>query len=235
MKGLIAQSDGGSLFLDEIGDMPLALQTRLLRVLSESEVLPLGAERPTRVTLHVMAATHRDLRESVAAGTFREDLYYRLCGATLSLPALRERQDKSCLIARLCADEAQGMGLTVTLGEPALRCLLAHDWPGNVRELRNALRFALALRGDGTVLVEDLPPELRQPASLAHHVASPPPRHPGEPVLAAGPADPDAARLLHALQASRWNITAAARALQVCRATVYRQMQRHHITPPHLS
>src|SRR5690606_24993375 len=89
MKGLIQNSDGGTLFLDEIGDMPLVLQTRLLRVLSEREILPLGAEKPIRVDLHVIAASHRDLRRQIGIGTFREDLYYRLCGATLALPPLR--------------------------------------------------------------------------------------------------------------------------------------------------
>ena len=232
MKGLIVQSDGGTLFLDEIGDMPLPLQTRLLRVLSESEVLPLGAERPTRVSLNVIAATHRDLRESVAAGTFREDLYYRLCGATLQLPALRDRQDKQFLVEALFAEEAERLGLAAVLGDDALQCLLAHDWPGNIRELRNALRFALALGGDRCVSAANLPRSVRQRTpALAQPVQTEPVRIDHD---AADAVDLDAARLLQALKANRWNITATADELDVCRATVYRQMKRHRITQPHL-
>ncbi len=250
MKGLIAQSDGGTLFLDEIGDMPLALQTRLLRVLSESEVLPLGAERPTRVRLNVIAATHRDLREQVDAGRFRQDLYYRLCAAVLQLPALRERQDRRYLIETLFAEEAQGLGSAATLGDDALQCLLAHDWPGNLRELRNALRLAVALSGDGCVSVAELPPAVRQRAAsglTASGRAPVPPQAQAVAVAVAvavgdtvgtahapAHADADATRLLQALKASRWNITAAAAELAVCRATVYRLMKRHGITQPHL-
>ena len=240
MKGLIAQSDGGTLFLDEIGDMPLHLQTRFLRVLSESEVLPLGAERPTSVSLNVISATHRDLRESVAAGSFREDLYYRLCGATLSLPALRERQDKTFLIQTLFAEEAERLGLAVVLGDEALQCLMAHDWPGNIRELRNALRFAVALGGDRCVAVGDLPPEVqRRPLQHLLQRPHPPTAHEANALACVSgevalPANLDAARLLQALKAHRWSITSTARALEVCRATVYRQMKRHGITQPHL-
>lgn len=236
MKGLVAQADGGTLFLDEIGDMPLALQTRLLRVLSESEVLPLGAERPVPVRLNVIAATHRDLRDSVASGAFREDLYYRLCGAMLELPALRDRQDKRYLIESLFAEEAGRQGLALQLDNDALQCLLAHDWPGNLRELRSALRFAVSLAATPTVQVADLPASVRAAGPGQR-------RGPGRPpsTLPVQPAEPgnawsegEAAQLLQALKAHRWNITSAARALAVCRATVYRQMKRHGITPPHL-
>lgn len=232
MRGLIAQSDGGTLFLDEIGDMPLALQTRLLRVLSESEVLPLGAERPVRVQLNVISATHRDLREGVATGAFREDLYYRLCGATLHLPALRDRQDKQFLVESLFAEEAGRLGLAMVLGDDAMHCLLSHDWPGNIRELRNALRYAVALGGPGRVCAADLPASVRErgpsAARAQQHSLLTSPQATGQAV------DLDAARLLGALKASRWNITAAAQELAVCRATVYRQMKRHGITQPHL-
>ncbi|KQP21049.1 sigma-54-dependent Fis family transcriptional regulator [Pseudorhodoferax sp. Leaf265] len=238
MKGLIAQSDGGTLFLDEIGDMPLALQTRLLRVLAESEVLPLGAERPIAVRLNVIAATHRDLREAIAAGSFREDLYYRLAGATLALPPLRARADRQFLIEKLFAEEAQTLGLHPTLHADALRSLLAHDWPGNVRELRNALRFALAQAGDRPVGVADLPPEVSSaPARRQAASAAPAPTaREAWPAAEAEEAAQDigAARLLDALKAHRWNIASTARTLQRCRATIYRQMKRYGITQPHL-
>ena len=230
MKGLIAQSDGGTLFLDEIGDMPLHLQTRFLRVLAESEVLPLGAERPLTLSLNVMAASHRDLLGAVASGLFREDLYYRLCGATLSLPPLRERSDLRYLIEAVLDEEAARVGMTGTLQSEALQRLLAHHWPGNIRELRNALRFALALSDEGRVSVAELPPALGLPGRAGHS-------KPLQATLAAHnmSAAPDAALLLQALQAQHWNISATAQALKLCRATVYRQMKRYQITPPHLA
>ncbi len=241
MKGLIAQSDGGTLFLDEIGDMPLALQTRLLRVLAESEVLPLGAERPVAVRLNVIAATHRDLRDAIAAGTFREDLYYRLAGATLALPPLRARADRQFLVEKLFAEEAQTLGLNASLDAQALHRLLAHDWPGNIRELRNALRFALAQAGERPVSVADLPLEVssapapRQAGSAASAAAQhTQPPAPDATKTADEAEDIGAMRLLDALKAHRWNIASTARALQRCRATIYRQMKRYGITQPHM-
>ncbi|MBN9203980.1 sigma-54-dependent Fis family transcriptional regulator [Methylibium petroleiphilum] len=233
MKGLILQAHGGTLFLDEIGDMPLHLQTRFLRVLSESEVLPLGAERPIPVDFTVVAATHRDLRDRVAAGTFREDLYYRLCGATMSLPALRERADKRYLIESVFNDEAKGLTEHAGISAEAMELLLTYSWPGNIRELRNVLRFALAISGDGPVTVDDLPQEIGM-QRLGH----------GRPLqlqarlgdegiaMAAGADDIDAERLLNSLKRNKWNITLASQDLKVCRATVYRQMKRFKITPP---
>ena len=240
MKGLIAQSDGGTLFLDEIGDMPLHLQTRFLRVLSESEVLPLGAEHPISVNLNVIAATHRDLRERVEQGSFREDLYYRLCGATLHLPALRERQDRRYLIETIVAEESGRLGFSAQVSDEAMEQLLGYSWPGNIRELRNALRFALALSGEEPVTAADLPAEILfdRPAggpSLAAQSA--PGAHAAQASRQPLPedlGDPEAARLLQALRKHRWSITSAAGDLGVCRATIYRQMKRFGITPPHL-
>jgi transcriptional regulator of acetoin/glycerol metabolism len=230
-KGLILQADGGTLFLDEIGDMPLHLQTRLLRVLSEQEVLPIGAERPVPVQLNVIAATHRDLRDRVLDGSFREDLYYRLSGAVLQLPPLRERADRAYLIERLCADEAQRLGLDVTLTVDALQALMRHDWPGNVRELRNAMRYAVAMSRDGLIAVDDLPVQVLRgaQAGLPRLAAD----RPALPAADTGD-EPGGARLLAALKQHKWNVTAAAQSLGICRATVYRQMKRHDITPPHL-
>ncbi|QDF99446.1 AAA family ATPase [Azoarcus sp. DD4] len=234
MRGLIQQADGGTLFLDEIGDMPLHLQTRLLRVLAEREVLPLGAEKPVPVNLTVVAASHRDLRKLIAEGSFREDLYYRLCGAILYLPPLRERRDRDYLIARLLAAEGAEMGTTAALDPAARGLLLAYDWPGNVRQLRNVLRFALAVCDGERILPQDLPAEL-----MAATPAAEPPSRPAtaqEPVAAPAAPARDAARseLESALRRHHWNITAAAAELGICRATVYRQMKRHGIVPPHL-
>ncbi|TSD53962.1 sigma-54-dependent Fis family transcriptional regulator [Variovorax sp. KBS0712] len=224
MKGLIAQADRGTLFLDEIGDMPMALQTRLLRVLSEGEVLPLGAESPQRVDLAVVAATHRDLSALVAAGRFREDLYYRLCGAVLKLPPLRARRDRRYLIEAMFHEEAAAMGSTARLSEAAMLRLMAHDWPGNLRELRNVLRLALALCTGASITPEELRLAPHRP-SLDHRDAMP-------SIVDAEDSAADATRLLDALQRHRWHVARAAQALGISRATAYRHMKRFGIVAP---
>src|SRR3954465_6464632 len=161
MRGKILQSAGGTLFLDEIGDMPLTLQTRLLRVLEEQEIVPLGSETGIKVDLHVIAASHRNLREMIANGTFREDLYYRLNGITLELPALRDRADKERVIHHALAAET-GNGRPAAIEMDALQRLVAYPWPGNIRELRNVIRTALAICEGGVVRGIDLPREIRE-------------------------------------------------------------------------
>jgi transcriptional regulator of acetoin/glycerol metabolism len=239
MKGLIQNSDGGTLFLDEIGDMPLVLQTRLLRVLSEREILPLGAEKPIRVDLHVIAASHRDLRRQIGTGTFREDLYYRLCGATLALPPLRERTDKDFLIDRILEAEASAMNANPAISPQARARLAGHDWPGNVRELRNALCFALSIADGEPIDLCHLPPELNDPVLLEEGPKFG--RVIRFPLMAAGhDAHPPAlagdgrTELLDVLRRHHWNISEVARDLGLCRATVYRHMKRHGIVSPTL-
>src|SRR5690348_5776467 len=162
MKGKIMQSSGGTLFLDEIGDMPLSLQTRLLRVLEEQEIVPLGSEVPIKVELHVIAASHRNLREMITRGEFREDLYYRLNGITLELPRLSDRSDRERVIHRALAAETHN-GRPAAIEVDALQRLVAFPWPGNIRELRNVIRTALAICDGGVVRVIDLPREIREP------------------------------------------------------------------------
>ena len=157
-KGKIVQSTGGTLFLDEIGDMPLLLQTRLLRVLEEQEVIPLGAETGIPVDLRVICASNRDLRELIASGGLREDLYYRLNGITLELPPLSARADKDLLIRRILVEEA-GSAHESAIDRQALRCLNQYTWPGNIRELRNVIRSAFAICDDSLIRLEDLPRE----------------------------------------------------------------------------
>ncbi|WP_435104112.1 sigma-54-dependent Fis family transcriptional regulator [Arhodomonas sp. AD133] len=230
MKGLIQQSDGGTLFLDEIGDMPLHLQTRLLRALAEKEILPLGAERPVPVDLRVVAATHRDIRRLIDDGAFREDLYYRLNGATLKLPPLRARADKQYVIRSVFEGICRERGAHAAIRGDAMSALLAHDWPGNIRELNNALRFALATCEADEIALGDLPDDCaplpgRVVAQLdAGGYSSGTPRTPS-----------DAHCELHELlREQRWNITAVARLLGVSRPTVYRRMRKLGIVPPNL-
>jgi transcriptional regulator of acetoin/glycerol metabolism len=210
-RGLIAEADGGTLFLDEIGDMPLALQARLLRVLSEREVLPVGATKPVPVNIRVIAATHAPLEQLVLAGRFRDDLYYRLKGAHIQLPPLRERSDLSAMITRLLGGRA--------ITPAALQRLLAHRWPGNLRELRNVLDYAASLCADGAIDLDDLP-ELQVARLPLRTDAGEAPQDDG----------PDA--LLQALRAAQWNVSAVARAMGLSRMTLYRRMKRAGIVPP---
>lgn len=230
MQGLIERSSGGTLFLDEIGDMPLHLQTRLLRVLSENEVQPLGADKQVPVDLTVVSASHRDLRELVATNQFREDLYYRLCGATLHLPPLRDRQDKIYVIYRVLHQEAQQLDCRPWIDDAAMDLLLRYRWSGNVRELRNVIRFALAVADDG-IFVEHLPPAITgQQTPWTSQSAYPSPQ---EPTNSGGSDVHEPAALLRAcLRRNKWNITAVAAEMGLCRTSVYRQMKRFGIVPP---
>ncbi|MCE4056584.1 sigma-54-dependent Fis family transcriptional regulator [Pseudomonas sp. Au-Pse12] len=219
MRGKLQQADGGTLFLDEIGDMPLALQTRLLRVLEDRLVVPIGGE-PQPVNVRIISATHRDLLERVRDGSFREDLYYRLNGLEIALPALRDRSDKSQLLDFLLAEEAGGQA--VVLEDAVRQSLLSYPWPGNVRQLRNVLRTLAALCENGRIGLEDLPPLIRnnRPAPISEALAE----------VQERPLD-DAERvaLLAALEQQRWHMTHTAEQLGVSRNTLYRKLRKHGI------
>jgi two-component system response regulator AtoC len=158
-KGLFQEADGGTIFLDEIGELPLALQVKLLRVLQESELRPVGDSRSMRVNVRVLAATAKNLEDEVKRGRFREDLFYRLNVLTIRLPPLRERPEDiphlcRCFLERFNAK----MGKHVAEISPsALGLLMGHGWPGNVRELENAIERAVLLAEDGVLLPEHLP------------------------------------------------------------------------------
>ncbi|NIE74841.1 sigma-54-dependent Fis family transcriptional regulator [Pantoea sp. Ap-967] len=217
MKGKLEQANGGTLFLDEIGDMPAHLQTRLLRVLAERELLPLGGETPVQLDVQVISATHQDLPAMIAQQRFREDLYYRLCGLRMKLPALRERSDRRALIERLLADLSAGMRLS----DAARDCLLDNAWPGNVRQLLNALRQAVALAEGGVIELDDLPEDLQVGVALSRPLA-----------LEQQVEDAEARHLLEVLRRERWNMSAAAEAAGISRSTLYRKMKRYGIVQP---
>jgi DNA-binding NtrC family response regulator len=160
-SGHFVEADGGTLFLDEIGELPLAMQARLLRALQQGEVTPVGASKPVPFKTRIIAATNRTLIDEVAAGRFREDLFYRLAVATLRLPPLRERQgDVGLLIDKLLGQVNSGLTsdsaqpLTLSAGARAL--LLAHSWPGNVRELLNTLHRVAAWCEDATISTAEM-------------------------------------------------------------------------------
>ncbi|TDV61826.1 sigma-54-dependent Fis family transcriptional regulator [Pseudomonas sp. LP_7_YM] len=218
MRGKLQQADGGTLFLDEIGDMPVALQTRLLRVLEDRLVVPIGGE-PQAVDVRIISATHRNLLGRVEDGSFREDLYYRLNGLEIALPALRERSDKSQLLDVLLEEEAGGQ--PVTMDAEARRALLHFSWPGNVRQMRNVLRTLAALCEDDVIRLDDLPTVVRQQQAAQQMDA---------PLRSDSPLD-DAERsaLIAVLDTQRWHMTHAARALGVSRNTLYRKLRKHGI------
>ena len=233
MRGSLEQASAGTLFLDEIGDMPRALQTRLLRVLAEGEVVPLGAETAVKVDLHIVCATHCDLPALVAEGAFREDLFYRLAGLTLELPALRHRTDRAALIGELLRTEALAFDAPVGLDADAREALLAYAWPGNIRQLRSVLRVAIALRPGDIIGLAELPAEisavLRAPGPVECAVIA------GEPAPLAMTERQLAERhvLLTSLRNAHWRAGASAAALQMSRATLYRKMKRLQIVAPH--
>jgi len=221
MPGRIREAHGGVLFLDEIADMPLAMQTRLLRVLEERVVCALGGGADVRVDFDLVCATHGDLQALCAAGRFRRDLYYRVAGFTVTLPALRQRGDREALIARLFA-EAGGKAKGLQLDAAALQRLCACDWPGNVRELISVLRSTNALAEPGErISVMHLPAELRGEVSTQT----------GAPTAEREELPHPLAELTHnaiarTLQECGQNVAEAARRLGVHRSTVYRHRAR---------
>jgi len=218
MQGKVIMAHGGTLFLDEIGDMPLSLQCRLLRVLSEREVLPLGADIPVKVDVRVICATHCDLLGMVHAGLFREDLYYRLSGVVIHLPAVRDRGDLPELLEEVLDEEIRATGLEASLSRDAKKALESHAWPGNLREMHHVLRYALSLCDDRVILPEHLPDAWS--GTTAHTPTDATTRR---------------ARLEALLEENGWCIESASKALGVARSTLYRQMDRFHIVPPNKS
>ncbi|WP_371346879.1 sigma-54-dependent Fis family transcriptional regulator [Ancylobacter sp. IITR112] len=208
-RGLLREADGGVLFLDEIGDMPLALQSRLLRVLQEREVAPLGGGRPVKIDVALLCATHRDLRLLVEAGSFRQDLYFRIAHYTVELPPLRRLPDRAGIVralwARLVADER------LTLSPACAARLAAYDWPGNFRQLAGTLRALGALADPFRPVGEDmLPPEI-----LAAPAAPAP----------SGTLDALTVEAMRqAVEACGGNVSQAARRLGVNRSTLYRRL-----------
>lgn len=204
-KGLIVQADGGTLFLDEIGDMPIALQTRLLRVLENREVWPLGALKPVPVDIRLISATHRDLGRMAEEGAFRADLYFRLRGMEVRLPALRERADRDDIIRQIAREEAPNCRLS----PKAWALLSAYPYPGNMRQLRHVLRLAGCTAEDGVITDADLdlPPFGGRMAETDLEAA-------------------ERATIIEALRKHGGRVSEAARALKLSRATLYRKIKQ---------
>ena len=232
--GHFAMANGGSLFLDEIAEMPLPLQTRLLRVLQERRYVPLGGTRPQEVDVRVLAATHQALRAQVSAGRFREDLMYRVRVVTLYLPTLAERTGDIPALAWHFVDEFNGQARAwggrqiQEITAAALDAMAAYPWPGNIRELRNVIEQAYALGEGPTLTLADLTPELRGegPSSRATRVRAgqvPAPR--SSPVLPLAGDPDDAAHIRAALAEAGGRRAEAARLLGISRTTLWRRMR----------
>ncbi|WP_246128770.1 sigma-54-dependent Fis family transcriptional regulator [Zoogloea oleivorans] len=218
--GKFEQARGGTLFLDEIGDMPLELQGRLLRVLQERSFTRLGGAKLIAFDAHIVSATHRKLDELVAGGLFREDLYYRIKGVRVSLPALRERDDRATLIDALLVREAGAEPLP-RLSADARQLLLAYRWPGNIRQLSHVLRLALTLaEGEEEIGVQHLPEELLEEPLVCAKVR---PSAPAVPDACLRDVELNAVR--EAMDKCAGNVSAAARSLGVARATLYRKLR----------
>ncbi|MEI6223104.1 MAG: sigma-54 dependent transcriptional regulator [Deltaproteobacteria bacterium] len=226
--GLFEEADGGTIFLDEIGELPLQTQVKLNRVIQEREVRRVGDASPMKVDVRVVAATHRDLKAEAAAGRFREDLFYRLNVFPIRLPPLRERaEDVPLLAAHFLAKHARAMRREVTGLDPeSLRLLTSWAWPGNVRELENAIERAVAIASGTSLLPRDLPPELALPAPVT----------PPGPVLAAMPyreaveqAQDRVSReyLIALLSEFQGNVTRAAARAGVERESLHRLLKKH--------
>jgi two-component system response regulator HydG len=159
--GLLAMAEGGTIFLDEVGELPVDLQAKMLRAIQEKEVRPVGSTRRIPINVRILAATNRDLEQAVTQGSFRRDLYFRLNVLSLRIPALRERrQDVPLLVEHFMERMMRASGLEKTLTDEAMKALLAYDWPGNVRELENCLERSYAFSSGPLIHTTDLPPEI---------------------------------------------------------------------------
>ena len=222
-KGLFLQADGGTLLLDEIGDLPPALQPKLLRVLEDQRVRPVGGDSEVACDVRLIASTNRDLQAALEEGRFREDLYYRINVVPIELPPLRARGSDVLLLAQHFLEEsAVRLGKSVVgLSEAAAERLLAYGWPGNVRELRNAMERAVALTQYERLVVEDLPDRIReyQASRLVLEGNDPTELQTLESV--------ERQYILHVLDAVSGNRTLAARVLGLDRKTLWRKLQRY--------
>lgn len=236
--GLLEQADGGTIFLDEIGDISPAFQVRLLRFLQEGEIRPVGSNETRRVDVRVVAATHRDLTAEVKAGRFREDLYYRLSTMTLTMPPLRDRPDDIPVLARHILDR-----LSAAHGKPVagfapdtLACLEAYGWPGNVRELQNEIMRMLVLCEGDTLGAELLSDQVLRGAALNARPASPEdgPLPPLDLIGQGGPLKSriervEAGILMETLVRCRWNKSKAADELGLSRMGLRAKLERYGI------
>jgi two-component system response regulator AtoC len=223
--GLFQAANGGTIFLDEIGELPLEMQAKLLRALQEREVRPVGSNAPITIDVRVIAATNRDLEAAYREGTFRKDLYFRLNVVTVHLPSLRERRsDIPMLVHHFLNRYAPGASLQVT--PAAMKSLLQYEWPGNVRELENCVARAVTLGDRQVIDVVDLPPAIRSEGGDSVH--RPPIENSALSTTAL--AEMERMTILKVFEQANGDKALAGRMLGISRATLYRKLKRYNIS-----
>jgi two-component system response regulator AtoC len=223
-SGLFQAAHGGTIFLDEIGELPLEMQAKLLRVLQEKEVRPVGSNDRINIDVRVVAATNRDLEAAYRAGTFRKDLYFRLNVVTVHLPPLRERRsDIPMLVHHFLNRYAQGANIQVTAA--AMKSLLHYEWPGNIRELENCVARAVTLGDRQTIDVTDLPPSIRSEQGEASTLT------PTDAVSLSTTAlaEMEKMTILRVFEQANGDKALAGKMLGISRATLYRKLKRYNI------
>jgi len=222
--GLFQAANGGTIFLDEIGELPLEMQAKLLRVLQEREVRPVGSNESHSVDVRVIAATNRDLETAYREGTFRKDLYFRLNVVTVHLPSLRERRsDIPVLVHHFLNRYAAGTNLHVT--PAAMKSLLQYEWPGNVRELENCIARAVTLGDRQVIDVSDLPPAIRAESGFSTQTSLPD----GSSASTTALAEMERITILKVFEQANGDKALAGRMLGISRATLYRKLKRYNI------
>jgi len=229
-QGWVAAAEGGTLFLDEVGELPLPMQVKILRLLQQREYSPVGDSRSVRCDIRIVAATNRDLEAEVAAGRFREDLYYRLNVVHVHLPPLRERVEDIEVLARFflhtCSERMERQDL-VGFTDEAMAVLKAHDWPGNIRTLENAVERAVLLCEGPVIRPDDLPPKLRRAAQQPRSTLRPLPDSGIDLRLAVQEYENDMIR--QALDRTRGNKNRAAQLLGLNRTTLVEMLKRKRL------
>ena len=221
--GLLAAADGGTVFLDEVGELPIDLQSKLLRAIQEKEIRPVGSNRAVPVNVRILAATNRDLEAAVQQGTFRRDLYFRLNVLTLRIPPLRERkQDIPLLAGHFLERVARTTGVHRTISDEALRRMLDYEWPGNVRELENCLERACALSSSAVLQIGDLPTTLR---NLAHETYPVLDETRGDGIVPLSELEKRA--IMQAIEHLHGDKLQAARQLGIGKTTLYRKLKEY--------
>jgi two-component system response regulator HydG len=220
----MAAAEGGTVFLDEVGELPIDLQAKLLRALQEKEIRPVGGTRAIPINVRILAATNRDLEAAVQQGTFRRDLYFRLNVLTLRVPPLRERkQDIPLLAGHILERVARTTGVQRNISDDALKLMLNYEWPGNVRELENCLERACALTTGPTVHIADLPTALQN-----FHAQTPVVPVSMESTTGISPlADLEKQAILHAITILNGDKLEAAKQLGIGKTTLYRKLKEY--------